>query len=114
MHRVRLQTIGFWVGLGLLFAWGCRDRPPPPQYPENLGEGETRLLPTPSQEYPKKILEGQANVVGVGETLEAAPAPALEEAPPESGPEPTSKWGQILSRAVSGGPPPAPVDAGTN
>jgi hypothetical protein len=110
MHPVRLQTIGIWVGLGLLSAWGCRDQPPPPQYPENLGDGETSLLPTPSREYPKDILEGQANVVAVGETLEKPPAPAPAGVPPEAEQEPTSKWGQIFSRALSGGPPTLPPE----
>jgi hypothetical protein len=106
------------IGPTALAAWGCYEAPPPEQYPDDLGTEDKRLMPLPTQEYSGKILDGQATIVGLEDTAAARSAQSQTAAPqtPSAGPgSGASKWGRILSRAVSpseAAPPAAPAGRG--
>ncbi|UCG16301.1 MAG: hypothetical protein JSV19_13505 [Phycisphaerales bacterium] len=50
-----------------LVAWGCREQPAPPRYPEDLGTdlgmGKVRLLPTGSTAHDREILQGRGTII---------------------------------------------------
>ena len=83
MAQVWMRAVLAGVGVAMLWACGCHEEPPPPtRYPENLGSGGMRLLPTGSSAYSKDILSGTGKIVGAG-----GPDAATGEGQPEGSPD---------------------------